>query len=232
MALSHDLKTEVSDIFKKQWTEQKGIVVPTADDLILNSNYAKHLESATVLYADLDGSTQMVDTLSWQQATEVYKSYLRCASKIIKAEGGSITAYDGDRVMGVFVGENKNTRAVRAAMNIHHAVVNIIRPAYAAQYSSSSFVVKHAIGIDTSALYAARIGVVGDNDIVWVGSAANHAAKLCNLNKHPLWVTKSVYDSMHSSVKVSGTTAMWTKYKWNTFDNSDIYGSDYYWSTL
>lgn len=232
MALSDDLKAEVSDIFNKQWTEQKGLVVPTADDLILNSNYAKHLESATVLYADLDESTQMVDTLSWQKSAEVYKSYLRCASKIIKAEGGSITAYDGDRVMGVFVGENKNTRSVRAAMKIHRAVINIIRPAYAAQYSSSSFVVKHVIGIDTSSLYAARIGVVGDNDIVWIGSAANHAAKLCNLNKHPLWVTKPVHDIMHSSVKMSGATAMWTKYKWDNFDNSEIYGSSYYWGTL
>lgn len=231
MALSDDLQTEVSDIFKKPWTEQTGLVVPTAADLVLNSNYAKLLESATVLYADLDGSTNMVDTLSWQKAAEVYKSYLRCASKIIKAEAGSITAYDGDRVMGVFVGEIMNTRAVRAAMRINRAVEEIIRPAYAAMYGSS-FVVKHVIGIDTSPLRAARIGVVGDNDIVWVGSAANHAAKLCNLNKHPLWVTKAVYDIMHSSVKLVGTTEMWTKYTWNTFDNSDIYGSNYRWGSI
>jgi class 3 adenylate cyclase len=228
MALVDDLKDEVSKTFKTNWTTEKAIVVPSATGLLLNSNYAKELESATVMYADMDGSTHMVDTLAWGAAAEVYKAYLRCASKIIKSQGGVITAYDGDRVMAVFMGKTQNTSAVSAALKINRAVIEIIRPAFKAQYPSSDFVIKHVIGIDTSRLHAARIGVIGDNDIVWVGSAANHAAKLCNLNKHPIWITPAVHDAMHSSVKLSDSTSMWTRYKWNTFDDSYIYGTNYY----
>ncbi len=180
-----------------------------------------------MLYADLDGSTNMVDTLSWQSAAEVYKTYLRCASKIVKSEGGVITAYDGDRVMAVFTGDTKNTSAATAALKINYAVEEIIRPAYARQYSGSMFVVRHVIGIDTSALRAARIGVVGDNDIVWIGRAANYAAKLCNISEKPIWITKAVYDRLMDSAKLSGTTDMWQKRSWTLMNNMEIYCSTY-----
>lgn len=228
MALIDDLKTEVHSTFASQWTEDAATAVPSPDALRLNANHAKHLESATVLYADLDGSTNMVDTLSWQSAAEVYKAYLRCASKIIKNEGGVITAYDGDRVMAVFTGDTKNTNAVSAALKINYAVEHIIRPAYAKQYSGSSFVVKHVIGVDTSALRAARIGVVGDNDLVWIGRAANYAAKLCNISEKPLWITKAVYDRLMDKVKLSGTTNIWEKRTWTPMNKMEIYCSTYW----
>ena len=85
--------------------------------------YRSHLESrhlrfgndgvnlaATVLYADLSGSTRLVDTKKATFAAEVYKTYLACAARIVKNEGGAVTAYDGDRVMAVFINkDNKNT---------------------------------------------------------------------------------------------------------------------------
>lgn len=232
MSLADDLESEVKSTFKSSWTEEAVQVVPAPEDLRLNSNHAKHLDAATVLYADLDGSTNMVDTLNWQPAAEIYKAYLRCAALIIKSEGGTITAYDGDRVMAVYTGNLKNTSAVRTAMKINRAVVKIIRPAYSAQYSQSDFEVKHVVGIDTNPLRAARVGVRGDNDIVWVGSAANHAAKLCNLSKHPIWITAAIHDNMHDSVKNTDGKSMWNKYVWNTFDNSIVYGSNFWWGSI
>jgi class 3 adenylate cyclase len=134
--------------------------------------------------------------------------------------------------MAVFTGNSKNTDAVRTAMKINRAVVKIIRPAYLAQYPESGFEVKHVVGIDTSTLRAARIGVRGDNDIVWVGRAANHAAKLCSLSKHPIWITAAIHDNMNDSVKNAAGKSMWNKYVWNTFDNSTVYGSDFYWGSI
>lgn len=236
MALADDLAAEVARTFKIRWREDAAHVVPAPKDLTLDANHAKYFESATVVYADLDGSTNMVDTLFWEKAAEIYKTYLRSASLIIKAEGGSITAYDGDRVMGVFTDDSKHTSAVRAAMKINRAVREIIRPAFAEQYAATTFDIKHVIGVDTSALRAARVGVRGDNDLTWVGSAANHAAKLTALSKHPIWITSAIYDNMSDVVKYkSGTSSsanMWTKYKWNTFNNADIFGTDYQWHSI
>jgi class 3 adenylate cyclase len=232
VALQDDLKTEVNNIFRLQWVFEKATAVPAPEDLRLNTNHAKEFEFATVVYADIDGSTSMVDGQKWTFAAEVYKAYLRCASEILKNEGGTIAAYDGDRVMAVFVGGSKNTSAVRAALKINGAVINIINPAIKAQYSDSDFVLKHVVGIDTSLLHVARVGVHGDNDLVWVGRAANYAAKLCTLSGTPTWITKIVYDSLRDETKVSNGVNMWKLYTWTAMNKIGIYASTYQWTPV
>lgn len=224
MTMKDDLATEVREIFREQWTVEKTQGVPDPDQLRL-SNHAKDLDQATVLYADLDGSTNMVDQFIWQFSAEIYKAYLRCAARIVAAEGGVVTAYDGDRIMAVFTGERKNSSAVRAAMKINYAVEEIIRPAIQTQYPTNTFTLKHVVGVDTSALKAARIGVRGYNDLVWVGRAANYAAKLTSLSERPLWITKAVHDQMIDEVKFSNGEPMWEPRLWTVMSNMQIYCS-------
>ncbi len=229
MGLKEDLAAEVKKIFETKWEFQKTENVPSPEDLRLNANHAKDLEKATVLYADLDGSTNMVDSCDWTFSAEIYKSYLRCAAQIIRSEGGVITAYDGDRVMAVFTGNSKNTSAVRAALKINYAVCEIIRPAIKEQYPSKDFTLKHVVGIDSTQLRTARIGVRGDNDLVWIGRAANYAAKLTNLSEKATWITKAVYDTMNDEVKYSNGTNMWERRLWRAMSNMEIYCSTYWW---
>src|SRR5256885_12693111 len=99
MALADELKQEAYDILRKKWETRDGTQVPDTDDVKLG-NEAVRLD-ATVLYADLAESTKLVDQQTWMFAAEMYKIYLYCASRIIRAEGGEITAFDGDRVMGI-----------------------------------------------------------------------------------------------------------------------------------
>ena len=178
MGISEDLAAEVKQIFADQWDTQTTNDVPDPEGIRLNDNHAKDLESATILYADIDSSTNMVDNFQWQFSAEVYKTYLRCSAEIIRNEKGVITAYDGDRVMAVYTGGSKNTNAVRTALKINWAVEKIIQPTLKYQYKDTDFIVKHVIGIDTSRMRTARIGVKGDNDLVWIGRAANYAARL------------------------------------------------------
>jgi class 3 adenylate cyclase len=230
MGLKDDLSNEVSETFSHQWREEEAADIPDPEDLRLNANHAKNLKMATVLYADLDGSTNMVDTQNWNLSAEVYKSYLRCASEIIRNEGGSITAYDGDRVMAIFTGKTKNTSAVRCAMKINFAVIKIIQPALQQQYANVGFTVRHVVGIDTSQLRAARVGVRGDNDLVWIGRAPNYAAKLASLTGKATWITKSVYDAMLDEVKTaSDGKSMWNAHTWTGMNDMAIYSSTYYW---
>jgi class 3 adenylate cyclase len=222
-----DLQAELRAIFPRAWDVQDANKVPVAEDLRLNQNHAKRLDDAVVLYADLDGSTNMVDAYSWSFAAEIYKAYLRSASLIIKRNGGAITAYDGDRVMAVFHDGPKNTAAVTAALELNYAVEEIIRPAYA--FYANGFILRHVVGIDRSDLHAARIGVRADNDIVWVGQAANHAAKLCNLSEKPIWVTKAVYDVMLDEVKFANWgVSMWERRLWTPMKNAEIYCTTYH----
>lgn len=229
MGLKDNLAAEVKETLSKAWEVQKTDSVPAPDDLRLNANHAKDLEKATVLYADLDGSTNMVDKYTWEFSAEIYKTFLRCASQIIRGEGGSITAYDGDRVMAIFTGNTKNTDAVRCAMKINFAVQEIIQPAINAQYKTN-FKLAHVVGIDTSQLRTARIGVRGDNDLVWIGRAANYAAKLTNESGKPTWITKAVYDNMRDEVKYHNSQDMWERHYWTSMNNMEIYSSTYWWS--
>jgi class 3 adenylate cyclase len=229
MISSTDLKTTVTSIFCDQWEESKGRVIPDPGDLGLG-NVARFFADATVLYADLAGSTSLVDNHYWQFSAEIYKAYLRCAARIISDEGGVITAYDGDRVMAIFLGDDKNKKAVRAAMKIAYAVKKVINPALKAQYPDANYLVDHSIGIDTSPIHAASIGVRGDNDLVWVGRAANHAAKLAGKQGYPIWITKEVHDEIEPNVKfdVEKSVSMWHSTSWTEIDNRTVYGTKYF----
>lgn len=230
MGLKADLSLEIDETFSRLWKEEKTTKVPAPEDLALNANHTKQLEGATVLYADLDGSTAMVDNYEWHFAAEIYKTYLRCASRIINSEGGTITAYDGDRIMAVFIGNAKNTTAVRTALKINFAVEGILRPAIKTFYPNTNFLLKHVVGIDTSTLRVARVGVRGDNDLVWIGRAANHAAKLCTLSDKPLWITNAVHENMNKEVKfASDGTPMWEKRLWTSMNKMEVYCSTYRW---
>lgn len=224
------LGTYVKKVFKDAWSEREGQVVPEATNLVLG-NEAVHFERATILYADLSSSTNMVETKKWQFAAEIYKTYLHCATKIIKDEGGVITSYDGDRVMGVFIGKSQTSPAARAGLKINYAVQEIINPAMHDRYRTDYDVVQ-VVGIDTSEIRVARTGARGDNDLVWVGRAANYAAKLTELKlSERTWVTKEAYDYMIEDVKLDGSSKqnMWKPYNWTKMGGSRIYGSTWRW---
>lgn len=229
MTSSADLRTTVTDIFRLQWSATDGRVIPVPGDLGLG-NVARSFDAATVLYADLDGSTALVDSYKWQFSAKVYKAYLRCAARIISSEGGAITAYDGDRVMAIFLGQTKNTQAVRAAMKIAYAVEQVINPALRAQYTNTDYTVAHSIGIDVSSIHAASIGVRGDNDLVWIGRAANHAAKLAGKHGYPIWITKEVHNVIMDDVKKDSTTgaSCWNRNLWTEMGDREIYGTTYF----
>jgi class 3 adenylate cyclase len=228
MGLKEDLTNEVERIFSLTWDTQTTKHVPAPEELRLNANHAKDLEMATVLYADLDGSTSMVENHQWWFSAEIYRAYLRCAAEIIRKEGGVITAYDGDRVMAVFTGDYKNTTAVKAALKINYAVGMILRPQIDYWHKDQNFQLKHVIGIDTSQLHAARVGIHGDNDIVWVGRAANYAAKLSSLSNNPIWITGAVYDRLNDEAKLSGENNIWTEHTWTTMNKMRIYATTYH----
>jgi class 3 adenylate cyclase len=231
MALKSDLEAKVAEIFRSRWNVRPGRVVPSPDGVGLG-NDAVSFDSATVLYADLSGSTSMVNSKPREFAAETYKGYLYAAARVINVEGGTITAYDGDRIMAVFIGETKNTSAVRCALKINFAVTRIVNPALQAQYPGEQYRVRQVVGIDTSPIMAARTGVRGDNDLVWVGRAANYAAKLTELPAdHPSWITGDVYDAMHADVKLGGDPkrSMWDERSWTAVGGLRIFRSNWSW---
>lgn len=210
MGLGDNLRSEVGKIIQEGWNTQDRRGVPKLDDLKL-SNDAVTLEG-TVLYADLDDSTKLVDTEDPEFAAHVYKCYLTCAARIIRSENGTVTAYDGDRIMAVYTGGRKDDRAARTALKINFAVQEIINPAIKDEYSNSSYSLRQVVGIDTSELFVARTGIRGFNELVWVGRAANHAAKLSARPGCPSQITAEVHEQLSEEVRYGQNgRGMWTR---------------------
>jgi uridylate cyclase len=226
MGLHEDLEAKVKEIFKDQWTDRDGNVVPE-DDAVGLGNDAVKLD-AVVLYADLVESTDLVNTHKRHFAAEIYKSYLYCAARVIRDEGGAVTAYDGDRIMGVYIGGSKNTSAAKTALKLNWVVKNLINPALKAQYPNVTYEVRQVVGVDASDLWVARTGIRGANDLVWVGPAANYAAKMWSIRgDFPSWISTKVYNQLSKEAKIgSDGKDMWQARTWN---GTTIYGSTYWW---
>lgn len=223
-----ELSTFIEDTFRSKWQRRKSENVPTSEKLRL-SNDAIDIDG-TVLYADLDFSTALVDNYNDYFAAEIYKNFLYCCAKIIRYHGGTITSYDGDRIMAIFVGRSKNSDAAKVALKINYIVKKMLNPALKKRYTKTSYTISHTVGIYTSMLMAARTGIRGNNDIVWVGKAANHAAKLTTISsKYPSYITKEVFARLNDQSKYGGNPKrqMWTKTTWQ---DETIYRSSWHWS--
>jgi class 3 adenylate cyclase len=211
-----ELTKAVDSIIKTGWDLRAGQVIPETEAITLG-NSAVTLE-ATVLYADLADSTELA-LYDAEIAAEVYKAYLLGTSRLIKAAGGEIRSFDGDRVMGVFIGNFKNTSAVKAALKINYFFTSVLQPAFLAFYKhlkTSPFKFAQSVGIDTGEIRVARAGVRNDNDLIWVGSAPNIAAKLSSIREqgYSTYITESVYNRLHHSAKLFNGQQMWEKRSW------------------
>jgi class 3 adenylate cyclase len=199
MSFEQELRDKVHAFAHDLWDDiPNGTVVPTAIDLTFG-NDGKKL-SACIFYADIYHSTQMVDALVNTMAAEYYKAFLHCAAKIIKRNSGEVTAYDGDRVMAVFLGDHKEDAAVLTAFELAYAVTYIINSEFSNFYNDNHRELKHTVGIDISDVLVSKTGVRVDNDLVWVGPSANYAAKLNSFDgldpEYPTRITAAVLEAL------------------------------------
>ena len=234
MTLSEDLKSMVNRVMQNQWDVRQANTVPDASNLTLTGQVAKL--DATVIYADMRASSKLVDELNQGVAGKVYQAFLFSLASIIKTNGGEITAYDGDRVMGIFIGNSKNTSATKSALMINHAVINILEPMLEEHFKSlseSGFKISHCVGIDTGSFLAVKAGLRNANDIVWIGRPPNLAAKLSEIREenYSEYITSDVFQVLDASAKYVGdeNKLMWEPRNYQYLDeNLIIYRSNYY----
>ncbi len=236
MTLLDDLKNETAKVVHDAWTRRDGTVVPETEDLALG-NEGVNLD-ATFVYADLHDSTRLA-IANQSVAAEVFKAYLMGTTRIIRALGGEIRSFDGDRVMGVFIEGAKNTNAVEAGLKINYFFNQILTPEFNAFYKGSfpsGLPLSQTVGIDTSKIMVVRSGIRNNNDLVWVGRAPNIAAKLSAIREvgFSTYITKAVFDVMLDSSKFGGSARqlMWESRSWSPgkeFGVVDVYRSNWRW---
>jgi adenylate cyclase len=234
--LSDKLAGNVSTILGATWNRRDGRVVPSTDDVAL-ANGAVKLH-ATVLYADLAHSTRLARQFPNSVAAKIVRAFLSTMTQLVNQTGGTVRSFDGDRVMGVYVGERQNTRAVECALKMNHIVKKVLRPKAEAKFPSlkeKGFVIAHCTGVARSDVLVVRGGVRGHNDLVLVGAAPNLAAKLSDIRNPPwnTYITAAVYDKLADDGKLGGPNQrnMWTAVDRTVGDDKKrLYKSEWTWS--
>jgi class 3 adenylate cyclase len=230
MKSAAEILAEVRAILSTKWKTRDGIKVPEPENVQLGNDAVK-LEG-TVLYADMADSTGLVTGFKDWFAAENYKSYLVAACYIIRNNSGVITAFDGDRVMAVYHGDSKNSAAAKSALQINWALEEINKAVRAA-FPSTAFQLQHSIGVDTSELFVAKTGIRNSNDLVWVGPAANYAAKLAGAAEFSggAFITEAVFSRLSSDVKIGGNPPrlMWGPMPWKAL-NRTVHFSNWTWA--
>ncbi len=235
MGKADELSSDIQTIINTKWHKRTGNKIPSTEDVALAGG-AVEIE-ATFLYADLANSSKMAKELDRRIAAKIVKSFLSSASKLIIHNGGKIVSFDGDRVLGVFYGGTPNSNAAKCALQIKYAVHHVIKEKFESQYESvknASFEIDHGVGVDSGTVLAVRGGVRGSNDLIWIGRAANLAAKLSDLREAPYqsFITAAVYNRLNDSSKYGGaeTKNMWQKRSWQFWgDSISVYRSSWHW---
>ncbi|MFD6876945.1 MULTISPECIES: adenylate/guanylate cyclase domain-containing protein [unclassified Streptomyces] len=235
MSLGDDIRSDVDKLVSTAWTIRNGQVVPGTDDIRLYTNDAVRLD-AVYLYADLLGSTKLARNFPQETAGKVIRASLRAASLIITGQGGEIRSYDGDRVMGIFIGDSKNSSAAKAALQISYAMSHIVEPALDAELPSlkqGGYRPRMCVGIASGKAFIARAGVRKRSDLVSIGRAPNVAAKLSDIREpgtYRTYITSGVYGMLHTKYKISNGKDMWVpKTDEVGGEVMTIYRSTYWW---
>ena len=236
MALSDEVVKDVSNIISTKWEVREGVTVPSTD-LIKLSGGAVELD-ATFLYADLANSSKLAKELDHRVAAKILKSFLATTTRLIRSFGATIISFDGDRVLGVFVGDSKNSNAAKCGLQINWTVSEVIRVKFESQYDSVknlNFSIAHGVGIDSGKILIVRAGARGNNDMISIGQAPSLAARLSEIREkyYRTYISANVYNRLNEASKIGGksNTNMWKNRSLHFLnENLSIYSSGWQWA--
>jgi adenylate cyclase len=211
-SLGDEIIDRFSELMAHTWETRDGRVVP--DTTTVGGNQAVKL-NATYLYADMAGSTGLAQRCDPELAARVMRSYLDMAVRVIRYNDGQVRSFDGDRVMAIFVGDEKESRAGKAALGIEwwRRMMSDILGDHVESLRKIGWRLKHGVGLDTGEALLVRAGIRGNNDLISIGRAPNVAAKLSALREgYSIYATKETYfpmDAESSYVKDDFKESMW-----------------------
>lgn len=203
MGLKIDIQNKIKEIESEAFVVEQTTSVPTINNSKITFG-CKGLEfESTVLYIDMRGSTAVLNKHQKRVVAKIHMSYYHTIVKIAKSTGGEIRSFNGDSLLVFYQGTTKNSlsNAVKAAMQMRYAIVNLINNSLQ-NYTDIDF----GIGIDDGKILATKVGVGGTDetkDLIWIGNPVNKAAKIGDQCKSPAYIGISsyVYDNLEDYVK-------------------------------
>jgi adenylate cyclase len=227
MALLEELNGKIDDCVRQPYEIEEISIVPDTDNSKLTFGNKGLTCEYAFLFIDIRKSSQLHELYGFTKAAKIYQSFHDINVRVIEENSGSVRAFDGDRVMGVFVGASKNSNAVKAAMQIQWAIRNILNPKLGTKITCGG-------GIDYGKILVSKIGKgrnKNNNDLVWIGKADNYASHLANEAKNTIIISTNSYNILAPDRKISNKINMWQSkvLKLKSGANVNCYESSYGW---
>ncbi len=143
----------------------------------------------TVLFADISGFTKLSAGLDPEETRDLLNGFFAVVDRVVQGFGGTIDKHIGDAVMAVFgapiAHSNDAERAVRAALEIHRAVIDVV-PA-----------IKVHIGIASGQVIASGMGSEEHREYTVTGDSVNLASRLEDLaGPDETYLSNAVYQAL------------------------------------
>ena len=152
---------------------------------------AAEQSEATVLFCDMEGFTELTETLGPAGIVELLNAYFEVMVEILERHRGVVTQFQGDAILATFnvpmPDPDHAANALRAAIEMQDATQ---RRTFAGHR------IGNRIGVNTGRLVAGAVGAKGRLSYTVHGDAVNLAARLEALNKE-----------LGTRILVSGATA-------------------------
>ena len=133
---------------------------------------------ATILFCDIEGFTQLTETLGPVKIVDVLNAFFSAMVDILEQHGGVVTQFQGDAILATFnvpvTDANHASNAIQTAQQMLNCVASN-------EFEGESLNIR--IGINTGSVVAGAIGAKGRLNYTVHGDAVNLAARLEALNK-------------------------------------------------
>lgn len=134
---------------------------------------------ASVLFADVIGSTRLAQSLLPAEVLELLNDFFRCVIEATDAEGGLVNKFAGDGALCIFGppggADDHATRALAAARSLRTLLDD---------QRSSLAGLDAAIGVSTGLVVAGNVGSVNRFEYTVIGDPVNEASRLTEMAKH------------------------------------------------
>lgn len=159
------------------------------------------IETATILFADIEGFTGLAERLSPAELVEVLNEYFSAVIEPVQRHNGVVNQFQGDGMLVTFNVPVRNRRhadnAVAAALEIMDTVN---------ERCFGGIHLRTRIGINTGLVFAGNVGSGDRFNYTVHGDAVNIASRLESLNKElgtQLLVSSTTYDLLYGQYSLS-----------------------------
>ncbi|MHA2219267.1 MAG: adenylate/guanylate cyclase domain-containing protein [Candidatus Hodarchaeales archaeon] len=185
-----DLQVKINELMSLKYDVSKIDRIPTKQDATFGDKACS--VRAACLFIDIRNSTALLDKYRVSDVANLLKCFHYICSCIIKKNDGEVRSFNGDSVLAIFAEQSCCDCAVSCAFNIKYYLKSLLFSEYQIEKD-----LDFGIGIDYGDVFVVKVGNRGEfnNDLVWVGSSVNQAAKMSNNSKLPNNIRIS--DSVH-----------------------------------